>query len=160
MHVQSMHFKSRAAMKLADARLQKNLTKLADKFVSKRAAAIAELDDFEAVRAAAVERRNRALQSLDVWVETFERNASARGATVLFAESHAEAARLIVEIAREHGVKKATKSKSMVSEEMHLLLDAEGLAQICEFSGVGTVFWIVWIGSASDEIGYLYMLSL
>ena len=120
MQVQSMHFKSRAAMKLADSRLQKNLTKLANKFVTARAAAVAELDDFEATRAAAVERRNRALQNLDVWIEQFERTATARGATVLFAQSHADAAQLIVEIARKHGVGKATKSKSMVSEEVGL----------------------------------------
>lgn len=120
MHTQAMHFKSRAAMKLADARLQKNLKKLADKFVTARTAAIAELDDFEAVRNAAVERRNRALQRLDVWLETFERNATARGATVLYAQSQEEARDLIVAIGRKHGVKKATKSKSMVSEEIGL----------------------------------------
>jgi L-lactate dehydrogenase complex protein LldF len=115
-----MHFKSRAAMKLADVRLQKNLKKLADKFVTARSAAIAELDDFEATRNAAVERRNRALQALDVWLDTFERNATARGATVLYAQSHAEACDLIVAIGRRHGVKKAIKSKSMVSEEIGL----------------------------------------
>ncbi|GMV58136.1 MAG: iron-sulfur cluster-binding protein [Betaproteobacteria bacterium] len=120
MQVQSMHFKSRAAMKLADARLQKNLTKLADKFVTARARALAELDDFEGTRTAAVERRNRALAALDVWLEIFERNATARGATVLYAETREEAARLVVDIARKHGARKVTKSKSMVSEEIGL----------------------------------------
>jgi L-lactate dehydrogenase complex protein LldF len=115
-----MHFKERAGQKLADARLQKNLKKLSEKFVTARAAAIAELDDFEATRDAAVERRNRALANLDVWLEVFERNAAARGAHVLYAESHEEAVRLIVEIARRHGVRKVTKSKSMVSEEIGL----------------------------------------
>jgi L-lactate dehydrogenase complex protein LldF len=120
MQTQAMHFKSRAAMKLADVRLQKNLKKLSEKFVTARAAAIAELDDFEATREAAVERRNLALSRLDVWLDTFERNAAARGATVLYAESHEEACRLIVDIGRKHGVTKATKSKSMVSEEIGL----------------------------------------
>ena len=69
MQVQSMHFKERAGQKLADVRLQKNLKKLADKFVTARAAAIAELDDFEGTREAAVERRKRALENLDVWLE-------------------------------------------------------------------------------------------
>ncbi|MGZ8981719.1 MAG: LUD domain-containing protein, partial [Burkholderiaceae bacterium] len=120
MQVQSMHFKERAGQKLADARLQKNLKKLSEKFVTARASAIAELDDFEATRDAAVERRNRALANLDVWLETFERNATAHRARVLYAETHEEAARLIVDIARHHGVKKVTKSKSMVSEEIAL----------------------------------------
>ena len=120
MQVQSMHFKERAGQKLADARLQKNLKKLSEKFVTARAAAILELDDFEATRNAAVERRNRALANLDVWLETFERNATARGAKVLYAETHEEAVRLIVDIAKHHGVRKVTKSKSMVSEEIGL----------------------------------------
>jgi L-lactate dehydrogenase complex protein LldF len=118
--VQSMHFKARAGQKLADARLQQNLKKLALKFVTARASAIAELDDFEGTRDAAVASRNRALANLDGWLETFERNANARGATVLYAETHADAARLIVEIAQQHGVRKVTKSKSMVSEEIGL----------------------------------------
>lgn len=132
MHVQSMHFKSRAAMKLADARLQKNLKKLSDNFVNARTTAIAELDDFEGTREAAKQRRNRALAQLDVWLDTFERNATARGATVLYAQTHEEAARLIVEIGRRHGVRKATKSKSMVSEEVGLnaALSAAGITPV------------------------------
>ncbi len=120
MQVQSMHFKQRAGQKLADERLQKNLKKLADKFVTARSAAITELEDFEATRDAAVERRDRVLANLDSWLQTFERNAIARGAKVLYAETHQEAARLIVEIATTHGVRKVTKSKSMVSEEIAL----------------------------------------
>ena len=120
MQTQSMHFKARAGQKLADARLQKNLKKLSEKFVTARAAAITELDDFEGTRSAAVERRNRALEHLDLWLETFERNATARGAVVLYAQTPEEATRLIVEIARKHGVRKVTKSKSMVSEEVQL----------------------------------------
>jgi L-lactate dehydrogenase complex protein LldF len=47
MQTQSMHFKARAGQKLADARLQKNLKKLSEKFVTARATAIAEIEDFE-----------------------------------------------------------------------------------------------------------------
>ncbi len=120
MQVQSMHFKQRAGQKLADVRLQKNLKKLADKFVTARTAAIVELDEFEGTREAAVERRDRVLANLDLWLQTFECNATAGGATVLYAETQQEAARLIVEIATTHGVRKVTKSKSMVSEEIAL----------------------------------------
>jgi L-lactate dehydrogenase complex protein LldF len=132
MQVQSMHFRERAGQKLADARLQKNLKKLSEKFVTARAAAITELDDFEGTRDAAVERRNRALANLDVWLQTFERNATAHGATVLYAETHEEAVRLIVDIAQRHGVRKVTKSKSMVSEEI-------GLNQAFEAAGIQPV---------------------
>jgi L-lactate dehydrogenase complex protein LldF len=50
----------------------------------------------------------------------FERNAERRGAQVHWAESAEEACRIAVEIARANGVRKVTKSKSMVSEEVNL----------------------------------------
>jgi len=132
MQVQSMHFKARAGQKLADVRLQQNLKKLSTKFVTARSAALTELDDFEATRDQAVERRMRAIHNLDVWLDTFEREATRRGATVLYAETAQDAARLVVEIAQKHGVKKAIKSKSMVSEEMQLnrALEAVGVVPI------------------------------
>jgi L-lactate dehydrogenase complex protein LldF len=120
MQVQSMHFKARVGQKLADQRLQANLKILSQRWTVGRANAITELDDFEATRDEAVERRNRALANLDVWLERFEQEASARGATVLWAETPEQASKLVVEIARRHGVRKVTKSKSMVSEEMAL----------------------------------------
>ncbi|MDR5833534.1 lactate utilization protein B [Caballeronia sp. LZ034LL] len=119
MQVQTMQFKARAGSKLADERLQQNLRKLSTKFVTGRANAVRDID-FEATRAALKERRNRALENLDVWLETFEREATRRGATVLYAESTQDAARLVAEIARKHDVKKVIKTKSMVSEEMQL----------------------------------------
>jgi len=119
MQVQTMQFKARAGQKLADQRLQQNLTKLSTKFVSARASAMTAID-FSATRAALKERRNRALQNLDVWLETFEREATKRGVTVLFAESTQDAAKLVADIARKHDVKKVIKTKSMVSEEMRL----------------------------------------
>jgi L-lactate dehydrogenase complex protein LldF len=132
MQIQSMHFKQRAGQKLADQRLQVNLKKLSTKFVSGRASAILELDDFEGTREAAKERRMRAIENLDVWLETFEKEATRRGATVLYAESAEDASRLVVEIAKKHDVKKAIKSKSMVSEEMALnhALEAAGIIPI------------------------------
>ena len=132
MQIQSMHFKARAGQKLADLRLQQNLKKLSTKFVTGRASAIAELDDFEATRDAAADRRMRAIENLDVWLSTFEKEATRRGATVLYAETAEEASRLVVEIARKHEVKKVIKSKSMVSEEMALnsALEAAGITPI------------------------------
>ena len=132
MQIQSMHFKARAGQKLADQRLQQNLKKLSTKFVTGRATAITELDDFEATRDAAVEFRTRAIENLDVWLATFEKEATRRGATVLYAETAEQASKLVVQIAQKHAVKKVIKSKSMVSEEMQLnsALEAAGITPI------------------------------
>ena len=96
MQVQSMHFKARSGQKLADQRLQANLKKLSSKWVAGRASAIAELDDFESTRDDAVQRRERALANLDVWLERFEQEATRRGTVVLWAETPAEASKLVV----------------------------------------------------------------
>ena len=129
MQVASMHFKERAHVKLHDERLQHNLKKMQGKFVANRRASLAELDDFEGTRDAGKTIRNRALENLDVWLELFERNAAARGAKVLFAETPADVNALVLSIAARHGVRKIIKSKSMVSEESALdhAIEAAGL---------------------------------
>ena len=132
MEVRSMHFKANASAKLADADLQRNLRTAKGKFVDKRAISIREIDDFEGTRAAARDLRDRVLKDLDLWLERFESVATARGATVLWAKDGAEICRHVVDIAKKHGVKKATKSKSMLSEEA-------GLNQALEAAGIQPV---------------------
>jgi L-lactate dehydrogenase complex protein LldF len=132
MQVASMHFKERAHVKLHDVELQRNLQKIKGKFVAKRRASLVELDDFEGTRDAARDIRQGVLDNLDTWLELFECNAAARGATVLFAETPAEVNLLLLEIAAKHGVAKIIKSKSMVSEESGLdhAIEAAGLTVV------------------------------
>src|SRR5438270_13063873 len=120
MQIASMHFKRKAHEQLHDALLQENLLRMKPKFVGKRAESIRELDDFEGTREAGRAIRQRALDNLDVWLEIFERNATARGAIVLWAETPEEINAHVLDIARRHGVTKIIKSKSMVSEESEL----------------------------------------
>jgi len=133
MEIRSMFFKANAAAALANPVLQGNMRTSKGKFVDKRRAAItnfeAEGGDFEALRDAAAELRNRVLKDLDLWLEKFESAATARGAKILWAKDGAEICRHVVDIAKRHGVKKAVKSKSMLSEEA-------GLNQALEASGI------------------------
>ncbi len=132
MQVASMHFKANAHVKLNDADLQRNLKKIKTKFVEKRRLSLFELDDFEGTRDAARAIRQRALDNLDTWLTMFEQTATARGATVLFAETPADVNALLLEIAAKHSVKKIIKSKSMVSEESGLdhAIEAAGLTVV------------------------------
>jgi len=125
-----MHFKERAHVQMQDAVLRQNLANI--KFVAKRRIALTELPDVEGTRDAAKAIRDRALDDLDVWLEMFERNATARGATVLWAETPAEVNALVLEIATRHGARKIIKSKSMVSEESALdhAIEAAGLTVV------------------------------
>ena len=133
MQVASMHFKERAHVNLHDARLQRNLEEDAGQ-VRRQAADVARSSSTtsRATRDAGKAIRNRALDNLDVWLEIFERNATARGATVLFAETPADINALVLEIAAKHGVAKIIKSKSMVSEESALdhAIEAAGLTVV------------------------------
>ena len=115
-----MHFKAKSGEALADATLQANLRQFQSTgFTALRAKAVAEFGPglFEALRGEGAAIRDRSLESLDAWLERFEAEAVRRGATVLFAETRTEACELLVEICRRHGVRKAIKSKSMLSEE-------------------------------------------
>jgi len=87
---------------------------------------------FQDWREAASEIKSYALANLDKLLVEFERNISARGATVLYAQNAAEANRYILDIARENNVKSVVKSKSMVTEEMELnrVLEAEGIRAV------------------------------
>jgi L-lactate dehydrogenase complex protein LldF len=129
MQVTSMHFKSRAREKLADRNLQSALNKLQGNFVRGRAQRVAEMDNFDAIRDAASAIRDRVLGRLAAYLEEFERNAKARGAEVHWAETHEDVNRIVCELARRYGVRKAVKSKSMVTEECALndALEAAGI---------------------------------
>ena len=59
-------------------------------------------------------------RTLDAWHQRFEREATRRGATVLYGRDRCGGVRAVLEICRRHGVKKAIKSKSMLSEEAGL----------------------------------------
>ncbi|MCB4359342.1 LutB/LldF family L-lactate oxidation iron-sulfur protein [Quatrionicoccus australiensis] len=123
-HSQAMFFQARAGEKIRNKVLQKALQKAKPLFVGKRAKAMAALPEdgfeFEALRSACVDIRNRVLGDLDVWLELFEEKAKATGAEVLWARDGDEICELVIDVARRHGVTKATKSKSMLSEEAHL----------------------------------------
>src|SRR5689334_18986279 len=112
MQVASMHFKERAHDKLQDQVLRANLEKIKGKFVANRRIALTELEDVNATRDAARSIRDRALDNLDVWLEMFERNAAARGAIVLWAQTPADVNAVVLEIAARHGARKIIKSKS------------------------------------------------
>lgn len=120
MQIKSLDFKRRADKGMHNPRLQYALQRLQSHFVDKRTASVNALPEFDAIRDAGAEIRDRVLQNLDVYLERFEQAAQAAGATVHFAETVDEANRIISEIARANGVRKIVKSKSMVTEECAL----------------------------------------
>ena len=126
-----MHFKARASAAAADRALQAKLATAKGLFVERRKRAVADID-LEATREAAKAIRDTCIADLDLWLERFEQEATRRGGQVLWARDGAEICRLVTEIARRHGVKKAIKSKSMLSEEagLNAALEAAGVQPV------------------------------
>ena len=62
----------------------------------------------------------KAIEQLDKYLVEFEKNFSKRGGKVLWAEDAEEARQLVLAICQEKDTKQVVKSKSMVTEELHL----------------------------------------
>ena len=74
----------------------------------------------------------KAIENLDHYLEEFENKITARGAKVIWAENAADALEEIGKICREKNCKTLVKSKSMVTEEIHLnsYLEQNGIESI------------------------------
>jgi L-lactate dehydrogenase complex protein LldF len=62
----------------------------------------------------------KAIENLDKYLEQFEQNFAARGGKVIWAENAQEALDAVMTICKEKNTKLVVKSKSMVTEEIHL----------------------------------------
>jgi len=91
-----------------------------NRFVSGRAARVAELPQWEELRQIGSDIRLHTIENMDVYLTQLEENVKAAGGHVHWAETAEEANRIVVQIAQEHHVKIAVKSKSMATEEIGL----------------------------------------
>ena len=76
--------------------------------------------DLDLARKRAKNVKWKTIENLDKYLEEFEKNFTARGGKVIWAENAEEAQQAILEICREKNTKQVVKSKSMVTEEIHL----------------------------------------
>ena len=129
MEIRTRQFKDNARVALDDAQLQRALGGLPGGLVAQRAAARQRLPEFERLRDVGQDIRDHALAHLDLYLEEYERKATAAGAHVHWAPTSADARDIILDICRRVNAKVVTKGKSMVSEEIGLNahLEAAGL---------------------------------
>src|SRR5712671_6027002 len=125
-------FADRARTALADPQLRLALDRTTSQFGLRRSAALATLDEVEAVRDRARHAKMELLRHLGDSLRTFELRLTENGVNVHWAETGADANRIVVDIARKAGVRRVAKGKSMVSEETHLnpALEDAGLSVI------------------------------
>ena len=132
MEITSPAFKARAAKGMADDELQRTLALFQTGFSVRRAEAAARLPEFEALRDRAKEIKDHAVAHLDFYLERFEREVLASGGHVHWCETPEDARRTVLEICRTADAKSATKSKSMIGEEIALndFLKANGVEPV------------------------------
>ncbi|MCA1908389.1 MAG: iron-sulfur cluster-binding protein [Magnetospirillum sp.] len=125
-------FSTRAHDALNNPQLRANFRRAMDGLMTKRAAQFEDKDNWHALRARGAAIKARALARLPDLLEEFEQKAIANGINVHWAETTADANRIVLEILTAHGAKKVIKGKSMVSEEMHLNahLEAHGIKAV------------------------------
>lgn len=87
-------------------------------------------DRVDAVRSLGGEIKQHTLDNLDHYMDMFVENARKAGAHVHFAADSKQANAITIDIAKRNNVKLCVKSKSMVTEETHLLPALEGIG--CE----------------------------
>ncbi|MGH3050422.1 MAG: LUD domain-containing protein, partial [Gaiellaceae bacterium] len=113
-------FPEAAREELANTQLRANLRHATDTIQAKRARVVAELPDWEELREAGRQIKADVLARLDGYLEQFEAAATAAGANVHWARDAGEANRVVVEVARAHGVSEAVKVKSLTTDEIGL----------------------------------------
>src|SRR5919112_2558015 len=125
-------FPTAARAALADAQLRRNLGNATSAIRVKRAKAVAELADWEALRDAGAAIKARAMATLPEQLERLEASVTRAGGTVHWARDGAEANAIVARLARENGSDEVIKVKSLATDEigMNEALAAEGIRAI------------------------------
>ncbi|MFJ3781973.1 MULTISPECIES: LutB/LldF family L-lactate oxidation iron-sulfur protein [unclassified Streptomyces] len=123
-------FPEAARKAVGDATLRANLRHATRTIRDKRARAVAELDDWAALREAGKRIKDETLRHLDTHLLRLEEAVTAAGGTVHWAEDADEANRIVTDLVRATGEREVVKVKSMATQEIGLNehLEAEGIA--------------------------------
>ncbi len=115
---------------LNDENMKSALSTAVNGVNAQRRATISRFPGYEAARDEARRIKEQAIAELPALIERFTETVENQGGTVYMAADGEEACRLITGIAKERGVQRVVKGKSMTSEEIHLnsALEAAGIA--------------------------------
>ena len=125
-------FADNARAALTDTQLRGALRNATSLFGRRRRAAAQSVHNWEELRSQARAIKDETLLHLDQYLEEFTGNAAVAGAIIHWARDAAEANAIVCKLARERNARLAVKSKSMVTEEIHLnaALEAAGIEAV------------------------------
>jgi L-lactate dehydrogenase complex protein LldF len=116
----SERFPVAARAALGNSQLRRNLALATATIRAKRASVVAELPDWEELRAAGQAIKQHTLAHLDRYLERLEAEVSARGGTVHWARDANEANQLVTSLVQAAGADEVVKVKSLVTDEIGL----------------------------------------
>jgi L-lactate dehydrogenase complex protein LldF len=109
-----------AAVKAADIVHRELIRKGMDSYDAAHLRGRSRFQDWEAARRRCQEIKREAINHVDKYLLQFEEKVMARGGHVFWAENSEQACSYVADLARRHNVRTVVKSKSMVTEEIHL----------------------------------------
>lgn len=113
-------FPHAARAALADTQLRRNLAGATATIRARRAAAVAECDDWQGLRDAAEAIKTRTMARLPELLEMLEARVTEAGGTVHWARDAAEANAVVADVAAAHGAREVIKVKSIATDEIGL----------------------------------------
>jgi L-lactate dehydrogenase complex protein LldF len=116
----TLPFHERVDRAFGDDFLRESLKKAQEKLRTGKANTYESLGDAERWRRRASEIRRHTIENLDYYLDMLATNIENRGGNVCFARTAEEATKYVTELAASRAVKTVVKSKSMISEEIHL----------------------------------------
>jgi L-lactate dehydrogenase complex protein LldF len=128
-HLTAENFDQNARVALQDTQLRGALQNLAATFGERRRSAIATVENWEGLRDRARAVKDETLLNLDKYLAQFAEMAEKAGAQIHWARDGREACQIVLELLKEREARNIVKSKSMVTEEIHLnaALEREGI---------------------------------
>jgi L-lactate dehydrogenase complex protein LldF len=125
-------FLQKSAIKAADIEHRRKINFNINKYNQKVPEGKQQFVDVEDVREKAKNLKWRAIENLDTQLVQFETNFTKRGGKVIWAETAKDAMDAVLDICHQKQCKLLVKSKSMVTEEIHLnhALEQNGIESI------------------------------
>jgi L-lactate dehydrogenase complex protein LldF len=114
------HFKREVHDALQRPNLKVGLDRTIGLLQTRRLDVLAKYPNFEETRELGARIKDHTLQHLDHYLAEFEKNATAAGAVVHWAETPAEVCQIVIDLCRKADAKSVTRVKSMLGEEIGL----------------------------------------
>jgi L-lactate dehydrogenase complex protein LldF len=132
MSEQSQTFIAKSSVKAADLEHRRKINFNIGKYNAVVPKGKEQFTDTHLARERAKNVKWRAIETLDQMLEEFELNFSRRGGKVIWAENAQQAIEEVLKICKEKNCKTLVKSKSMVTEEIHLnkALEENGIESV------------------------------